>query len=69
MPPIFAADSCRWIYADLPRRQHLLGSANFTAGGLRNNIELGVRVTGAVAAEIERLVDRLESVGWLKAPS
>lgn len=43
----------------------LLGSANFTAGGLRNNIELGVRVTGALAADIDRLVDRLENIGWL----
>ena len=43
----------------------LIGSANFTAGGLRNNIELGVRVSGALAVEIEQLIARLEKSGWL----
>lgn len=43
----------------------LIGSANFTAGGLRNNIEIGVRLTGAPVSEITRLVSRLEKDGWL----
>lgn len=51
------------IVADEARA--LVGSANFTAGGLRHNIELGVRVTGAVPAAIIRTVNRLEAEGWL----
>jgi len=43
----------------------LLGSANFTAGGLRNNIELGVRVSGPMAVQIEQLLARLTQSGWL----
>jgi phosphatidylserine/phosphatidylglycerophosphate/cardiolipin synthase-like enzyme len=46
----------------------MLGSANFTAGGLRYNLELGVRVAGAVPAAIVRTVNRLESEGWLVPP-
>jgi phosphatidylserine/phosphatidylglycerophosphate/cardiolipin synthase-like enzyme len=51
------------IVAD--RRVALVGSANFTAGGLRSNLEVGVRVTGAVAADIVRTIERLEREGWL----
>jgi phosphatidylserine/phosphatidylglycerophosphate/cardiolipin synthase-like enzyme len=51
------------IVAD--RSSVLLGSANFTAGGLRNNIEFGVRATGGLAKDILRTVERLESEGWL----
>jgi len=51
------------IVADEARA--LVGSANFTAGGLRHNIELGVRVSGAVPAAIVRTVSRLEAEGWL----
>lgn len=43
----------------------LIGSANFTAGGLRNNIEIGVRVSGPAGVEIMRIVSRLEKEGWL----
>ena len=43
----------------------LVGSANFTAGGMRYNIELGVRVSGAVPVAILRTVTRLESEGRL----
>lgn len=43
----------------------LIGSANFTAGGLRNNIELGVRLTGPLTAQIEQLLTRLTQAGWL----
>ena len=47
------------------RKTALLGSANFTSGGLRRNIEFGVRVTGAVVADLVRTVERLEREGWL----
>jgi phosphatidylserine/phosphatidylglycerophosphate/cardiolipin synthase-like enzyme len=43
----------------------LIGSANFTAGGLRNNLEIGVRVSGGAATEIARLMERLAKEGWL----
>lgn len=43
----------------------LIGSANFTVGGLRNNIELGVRLTGPLAIQIEHLISRLGRNGWL----
>ncbi|WP_437650312.1 phospholipase D-like domain-containing protein [Sorangium sp. So ce362] len=43
----------------------LVGSANFTAGGLRNNIEFGVRATGPLVQAIVRTVERLEREGWL----
>lgn len=43
----------------------LIGSANFTMGGLRNNIEFGVRLTGPAAAQIEQLTTRLAQTGWL----
>lgn len=43
----------------------LIGSANFTTGGLKNNIELGVRLTGPVASQIEQLTNSLAQTGWL----
>lgn len=43
----------------------LIGSANFTTGGVKNNIELGIRLTGAVASQIEQLTLRLAHAGWL----
>lgn len=43
----------------------MIGSANFTSGGLRSNIELGVRLTGPIATQIEQLVARLLQAGWL----
>jgi len=53
------------IVAD--RRVALLGSANFSAGGLSGNIEFGVRVEGGVAQEIHRAVEALREEGWLVA--
>ncbi|MGN6110056.1 MAG: phospholipase D-like domain-containing protein [Kofleriaceae bacterium] len=37
----------------------LITSANFTLHGLRGNIELGLRVQGAVAAEVGKILDHL----------
>jgi phosphatidylserine/phosphatidylglycerophosphate/cardiolipin synthase-like enzyme len=51
------------IVAD--RTTALIGSANFTAGGLRQNIEVGLRIRGSAASELVRTVDRLEREGWL----
>ena len=52
------------IVAD--RRRTLIGSANFTAGGFRNNIELGVELDGPVALEIVQLIERLIEGHWLE---
>ena len=46
-------------------RTALIGSANFTAGGLRLNYEVGVRTSGRVARDLVRVVDLLDSEGWL----
>lgn len=43
----------------------LVGSANFTVGGFRNNIEIGIRITGPVVVQLEQLFVRLERTGWL----
>lgn len=43
----------------------LIGSANFTTGGLKNNVELGVRLTGSIASQIEELTAKLARLGWL----
>lgn len=51
------------IVAD--RTRVLIGSANFSAGGLAGNIELGVRLEGAVAQEIHRTIEQLREEGWL----
>jgi phosphatidylserine/phosphatidylglycerophosphate/cardiolipin synthase-like enzyme len=51
------------IVAD--RTVALVSSANFTAGGLRNNIEFGIRVSGPPVRDILRCVDQLEKRGWL----
>lgn len=53
------------IVAD--RRVALLGSANFSAGGLGANVEFGVRVEGAVGEEVHRVVEALCEEGWLVA--
>lgn len=53
------------IVAD--RRVALLGSANFSAGGLGANIEFGVRVEGTIGQEVHRVVDALRDEGWLVA--
>lgn len=49
------------------RERALVGSANFTVGGLAGNIEFGVRLEGAIAQEIHRVIDALRSEGWLVA--
>lgn len=49
------------------RRVALLGSANFSVGGLSGNLEFGVRVEGGVAQEIHRAVEALRDEGWLVA--
>lgn len=46
-------------------RLALIGSANFTGGGLRRNFELSVRVTGPTVSAIPLLIDRLYRDGWL----
>jgi phosphatidylserine/phosphatidylglycerophosphate/cardiolipin synthase-like enzyme len=51
------------IVAD--RARALVGSANFSAGGLRANLEFGLRVEGSVAEELCRLVSGLKQAGWL----
>jgi phosphatidylserine/phosphatidylglycerophosphate/cardiolipin synthase-like enzyme len=47
------------------RTQALVGSANFSVGGLRGNIELGVRVEGLIAQELCGTVEQLRDEGWL----
>jgi phosphatidylserine/phosphatidylglycerophosphate/cardiolipin synthase-like enzyme len=61
--PIGARLHAKVIVAD--ETTALVGSANFTAGGLRYNVELGVRIAGAVPGAIVRTVNRLEIEGWL----
>jgi phosphatidylserine/phosphatidylglycerophosphate/cardiolipin synthase-like enzyme len=51
------------IVAD--RTRAIVGSANFSGGGLKTNLEFGLRVEGAVADEICRLVTSLRQAGWL----
>jgi len=47
------------------RRLGIIGSANFTRGGLNRNIEFGVRVEGEAAARLVEEVERLRVAGWL----
>jgi cardiolipin synthase len=47
------------------RARALVGSANFTAGGFRNNLEFGLLVEGDVAEQICRVVERLHRERWL----
>lgn len=47
------------------RTQMLVGSANFTSGGMTRNLELGVRVEGAAAREVCELIEGLTGRGWL----
>jgi phosphatidylserine/phosphatidylglycerophosphate/cardiolipin synthase-like enzyme len=49
------------------RREALIGSANFTLGGLRNNLELGLLVRGDAAEQVCTLVERLHGERWLEA--
>jgi phosphatidylserine/phosphatidylglycerophosphate/cardiolipin synthase-like enzyme len=52
------------IVAD--RARALVGSANFSTGGFRNNVELGVEIDGSIPAEIVQLVERLIEGRWLE---
>ncbi len=52
------------IVAD--RERTLIGSANFTAGGFRNNIELGIELDGPVSLEIVQLIERLIDGHWVE---
>ena len=52
------------IVAD--RRRALVGSANFSAGGFSNNVEIGVEVEGSVPEEIVQLIERLVEGRWLE---
>jgi phosphatidylserine/phosphatidylglycerophosphate/cardiolipin synthase-like enzyme len=47
------------------RQRALVGSANFTAGGLQRNVELGLRVDGAAAREVVNFIERLADERWL----
>lgn len=51
------------IVAD--RVRALVGSANFSVSGLQGNLELGVRLEGAIAAELCRTIEQLRDEGWL----
>ena len=51
------------IVAD--RFKALIGSANFSMGGMRANIEFGLRIEGDTAAELHRLIESLKSKGYL----
>ncbi len=48
------------------RREALVGSANFTRGGLANNIEIGCHLAGGMPEQICRFIEGLESEGWLE---
>lgn len=48
------------------RRRALIGSANFTAGGFRNNVELGIELDGPISQEIVQLIERLIDGHWLE---
>lgn len=47
------------------RQRALVGSANFTTGGLQRNVELGLRVDGAAAREVVEFIERLAQEKWL----
>lgn len=47
----------------------LITSANFTLHGLHGNIELGIRVRGAIAAEVGKILDHLIWSGALVTPT
>ncbi len=48
------------------RNQALIGSANFTSGGFRNNLEIGLHVEGDVAGRVCDLIDQLRRERWLE---
>ena len=47
------------------RTRALIGSANFTGGGLQSNVELGVLVEGRAATEVVEFIERLALDRWL----
>lgn len=47
------------------RTHALIGSANFSVGGLQGNIELGVRLEGSIAEDLCRTIEQLRDEGWL----
>ena len=49
------------------RQRALVGSANFTRGGFRRNVEVGLKLEGPTVETICRLFDRLIRDGWLEA--
>jgi len=51
------------------RKDLLITSANFTLHGLHGNIELGIRVQGAIAAEVGKILDHLVWSGLLVPPA
>lgn len=52
------------IVAD--RRWALVGSANFSSGGLSTNMELGLRIEGPAAERLCTIVERLRTGRWLE---
>lgn len=48
------------------RRRMLVGSANFTSGGLNSNLELGVLIEGPAAESVCRLVALLTERHWFE---
>jgi phosphatidylserine/phosphatidylglycerophosphate/cardiolipin synthase-like enzyme len=48
------------------RQRMLIGSANFTSGGLARNLEFGVLVDGSAADDVCRQVEALKSEGWIR---
>lgn len=51
------------------RSEALIGSANFTLGGLRNNLELGLLIRGEAAEQVCALIERLYRERWLEVVS
>jgi phosphatidylserine/phosphatidylglycerophosphate/cardiolipin synthase-like enzyme len=47
------------------RHDALIGSANFTSGGFKNNIEFGLRVTGEIAGRVCEIIEQLHRGKWL----
>lgn len=49
------------------RSKALVGSANFTANGFRNNLEMGLLVDGSAPRQICQAIDRLIAQHWFEA--
>ena len=47
------------------RARALLGSANFSVGGLSSNFEFGARIEGSFAIDLHRAIELLQREGWL----